>query len=82
MAMDKEKLERWIDGIAGFIVWSKAHGEDLEDVLATLIYHDIPGIRSYVDNPEGPASFFSPRSSGYAKYIVVPTKKELHKKDA
>ena len=33
MAMDIDKLERWLDGIAGFIMWNKAHGTSTEEVL-------------------------------------------------
>ena len=47
-----------------------------------LIYHDFPGIMRYMENPDGSESFFSPRSSGYARYNVNQSKKELHKKDA
>ena len=77
MSTDKEKLQRWLDGIAGFIMWNKAYETDIETVLSTLIYHDIPGIIGYLNEPDGPENFFSPRSSGYAKYTVEQTKEEL-----
>jgi len=82
MAIDIDKCDEWLDGIAGFIMWNKAHGTSTEEILATLIYHDLPGILRYLNQPDGSETFFSPRSSGYAKYTVNQSKKELHQNDA
>ena len=73
--MDHKQLQAWLDGIACMIVWMNAHGEDAKLCFAELAYHDIPGITDAIDGTSFSRAF-SPRSSGYWKYMTELTREE------
>ncbi|MAH60592.1 MAG: hypothetical protein CMB95_07170 [Flavobacteriaceae bacterium] len=67
--LSNEKLQQWLDGIAGFIIWMKYHNEDPKETFSCIAGHDIPGILKAYMGDETELNFFSPRSSGYTYYL-------------
>ena len=52
--------------MAGFIQFSFKSGRDNTGLVLTTLMHDIMGLAKKIKKGD---KFFSPRSSGYAKYL-------------